>query len=156
MANGTVDAVVAWQPYVGAIENRLGNSSLVMWDAQRGQVAYDCAISQTSWIDSNPELVERLLNSLVQAEQYVINHPEDAKAILQNLLNFDAAYVESVWPQYRFSLSLDQSLIVALQDETQWLIVNHLTNSTTTPNFLNYVYTSGLKSVKPDSVNIIG
>jgi len=48
LENGTVDAVVAWQPYVGAIENRLGNST-VMWDAQSGQAAFDCAVSTNNW-----------------------------------------------------------------------------------------------------------
>ncbi len=155
LASGTVDAVVAWQPYAGAIENRLGNDHLVMWDAQSGQEAYDCAISQTSWINSNPQLVQRFLKSLAQAKQYIISHPPDAKMILQNRLNFDASYVETVWSQYRFSLSLDQSLVVALQDEGQWLISNHLTNATVTPNFIQYVYIQGLKSVEPDTVNVI-
>ena len=129
LASGTVDAVVAWQPYVGAIENRLGNSIWSCGMLKVGKKRTDCAISRTSWINSNPELVERFLNSLAQAKQYVISHPPDAKVILQNRLNFDAAYIETVWPQYRFSLSLDQSLIVALQDEGQWLISNHLNNS---------------------------
>ena len=102
LANETVDAVVAWQPYVGAIENRLGNSHLSMWDAQSGQVAYDCAISQTGWIDSNPELAERFLKSLAEAEQYVTIQPSDAKIILQNRLNIDSSYVETVWSNTGF------------------------------------------------------
>jgi len=155
LENGTVDAVVAWQPYVGAIENRLGNST-VMWDAQSGQVAFDCAVSTNNWISSNPELVKRFLNSLAQAEQYIIYHPAEAKIILQNRLNLTAAYVEKVWSQYRFSLSLDQSLILAMQDESRWLIQNNLTNATAVPNFLNCIYVNGLKSVEPESVNIIG
>ena len=61
-----------------------------------------------------------------------------------------------VWSQNQFSLSLDQSLLLAMQDEAQWLISNHLTNATTVPNFINYVYQDGLKSVKPSAVNIIG
>ncbi len=155
LENGAVDAVVAWQPYVGAIENRLGNST-VMWDAQSGQAAFDCAVSTNNWISSNPELVKRFLNSLAQAEQYIIYHPAEAKIILQNRLNLTAAYVEEVWSQYRFSLSLDQSLILAMQDESRWLIQNNFTNATAVPNFLNCTYVNGLKSVEPESVNIIG
>ena len=64
--------------------------------------------------------------------------------------------LDKVWSQNQFSLSLDQSLILAMQDEAQWLISNNLTNATTVPNFINYVYRDGLKSVKPGAVNIIG
>jgi NitT/TauT family transport system substrate-binding protein len=43
-----------------------------------------------------------------------------------------------------------------MQDEARWLINNNLTTATSVPNFLNYVYVDGLKSVSPESVNIIG
>ena len=65
-------------------------------------------------------------------------------------------YIDKVWSQNQFSLSLDQSLILAMQDEARWLINNNLTNSFSVPNFLNNIYVDGLKSVKPESVNIIG
>ncbi len=156
LANGTVDAVVAWQPYVGEIENRMGNNSIIMWDAQSGQVAFDCAISKSNWIANNPDLVRRCLKSLAQAEQYTINHASEAKVIVQNRLNLTAEYIGAVWGQYRFSLSLDQSLIVAMQDESRWLIQNNLTSNAAVPNFLNHIYVDGLKSEKPESVNVIG
>jgi hypothetical protein len=60
-----------------------------------------------------------------------------------------------VWKQNQFSLSLDQSLILAMQDESRWLISNNLTTATSIPNFQNYIYIDGLNSVKPQSVNII-
>ena len=50
----------------------------------------------------------------------------------------------SVWSNYQFSVSLDQSQISAMQDESQWLIQNNLTNATAVPNFLNYMYLMGL------------
>ncbi len=62
----------------------------------------------------------------------------------------------SAWSENQFSLSLDQSLLLAMQDEAQWLISNHLTNATKVPDFINYVYEDGLKTEKPSAVNIIG
>jgi ABC-type nitrate/sulfonate/bicarbonate transport system substrate-binding protein len=154
LANGTVDAVVTWQPYVKTIEDRLGNN-VVKWPAQSGQAAYMCAIGTNYWIDSNPNLVKRFLNALHQAEEYVIQHPTEAKTIAQYHPNSDAAYIETVWSGYRFSLSLNQALILAMQDEAQWLISSNLTNSTVVPNFLNYIYVNGLEAINHDSVNII-
>jgi hypothetical protein len=43
-----------------------------------------------------------------------------------------------------------------MQDESRWLISNNLTSTTSVPNFSNYVYVNGLKSVNPGAVNIIG
>jgi NitT/TauT family transport system substrate-binding protein len=61
-----------------------------------------------------------------------------------------------IWQEHQFSLSLDQSLITAMEDEARWMITNNLTNATAIPDFRNYIYTKGLNNVKPESVNIIG
>lgn len=154
LANGTVDAVIAWQPYIDTIGN-VNGIQIVMWPAQADQATYLTVICQDSWAANHPELVTRFLNSLAQAESYVINTPDKAKSIVQKHLNYSAAYVAAVWSDHDFSLLLDQSLILAMQDESRWLIRNNLTNATVIPNFLNYVYVDGLKVVKPESVSII-
>jgi len=70
-------------------------------------------------------------------------------------LNLSTASVNSRWSQNQFGLSLDQSLVLAMEDEARWMIANNLTNATAVPDFGRYVYTDGLEAVKPGSVNII-
>ncbi len=155
LANGTVDAVIAWQPHIDTIKSLLGANALV-WPAQGNQqINYD-AICTRTWAMSNPDLIRRFLKSLAQAENYVIGNSEKSKIIVQNRLNYTDAYIATVWPEYQFSLSLDQSFIVTMQDEARWMINNKLTTANVVPNFLNYVYLNGLRAIKPESVNIIG
>ncbi len=52
-------------------------------------------------------------------------------------------------------LMLDQSLVVAMEDEARWMISNNRTTEMMVPNFLEYIHLDGLKSVKPAEVNII-
>ncbi len=154
ITNGTLDAIVVSQLYVADIQGKLSNN-IEIWPVQNQQLAYGLVYASTNWISENPELVSRFLHSLVQAEDYLISNPENAKNTLKNHLSYSDAYLAQVWPNHRFSLTLDQSLILAMQDEAQWLISNRLTNAISTPNFLNYVYPNGLEVVKPESVNII-
>jgi NitT/TauT family transport system substrate-binding protein len=112
-------------------------------------------ISSNEWITKHPELTRRFLKSLAQAEAYVIDNPAQAKDIVQKRLNLDPAYIETVWSQNQFSLSLDQSLITAMEDEARWMIKNNLTTEKQVPDFLNSIYIDGLKAVKPEAVNII-
>jgi NitT/TauT family transport system substrate-binding protein len=70
-------------------------------------------------------------------------------------LNYDGAFTEAIWSENQFSLSLDQSLISAMEDEARWMIRNNLTNEKTVPDFGNYIYTDGLKAIRPEAVNII-
>jgi ABC-type nitrate/sulfonate/bicarbonate transport system substrate-binding protein len=155
VVNGSIDAVATAQPTADLAEAGLGNNGVII-SIQSNQPLYAQAIASDEWITSHPELVNRFLKSLSQAEDFIINHPTEAKVILKNQMNFSDAYVDKAWSQNQFSLSLDQSLIVAMQDEAQWLISNNLTNATTTPNFINYINSDGLHSVKPGAVNIIG
>jgi ABC-type nitrate/sulfonate/bicarbonate transport system substrate-binding protein len=154
VVNGSIDAVATAQPYANSAKEGLGDNAVV-WSIQNDQPLYTQAISTDEWIAGHPELCNRFLRALYQAEAFVVNHPVEAKAIVKNQMHFSDAYVENVWHQNQFSLSLDQSLILAMEDEARWLIYNKLTNVMTVPNFLNYIYLDGLKTVKPESVNII-
>jgi NitT/TauT family transport system substrate-binding protein len=60
-----------------------------------------------------------------------------------------------IWPRYQLALSLEQSLITAMEDEARWMINNNLTGEKQIPDFVNYIYIDGLKAVKPEAVNII-
>jgi len=154
VVNGDIDAVVTAQPYANAAKDRLG-ANAVVWSAQSSQPLQTQVISTDEWITKHPELVNRFLKSLALAEEFAIRNPAEAKAIVQKRLNLDAVYMETVWSQNQFSLSLDQSLIAAMEDEARWMIENNLTTEKEVPDFLDYIYVNGLEAVKPNAVNII-
>jgi NitT/TauT family transport system substrate-binding protein len=154
IVNGDIDAVATAQPYANAVKDRLGANATV-WSAQSSQPLHTQVISTNEWITKNPELLRRFLTSLSQAEDYLARNPAEARAIVRKRLNLDAAYMESVWFQNQFSLSLDVSLILAMEDEARWMIKNNLTAEKQVPNFLDYIYEDGLKAIRPAAVNII-
>ena len=154
VVNGSIDAVATAQPSADLAKDGLG-ANAVVWSLNSNQPLYAQAIAAKNWINENPNLCSRFLNALYQAEKFVAEHPAEAKAIVKQQMNFSDAYVEKVWVQNEFSLSLDRSLILAMEAEARWLISNHLTNTVAVPDFLDYVYSEGLSSVKPGSVNLI-
>lgn len=154
VANGDIDAIATAQPYANSAKERLG-ANAVVWPAQGSQPIFGLIVSTDEWIMKHPEPVSRLLKSLAKAEEYAIRNPVEAKAIVQKRLNVDAAYMETVWSQDQFLLSLDQSLILAMEDEARWMINNNLTTEKNIPDFLDYIYEDGLKAVKPETVKII-
>jgi NitT/TauT family transport system substrate-binding protein len=154
LSRGDVDAVVAWQPHAAQIEKQLANN-IVVWAAQSGQLMYWNIASTDTWITSKSALVNRLLRSLAQAENYLKAHPDDAKAIVQKRLRYNDAYIITVWREHQVSLSLDQALIAAMEDEARWMIKNNLTKEKQIPDFMSHIYVDGLKAIKPEAVNII-
>ena len=154
LTNGTVDAVVTWQPYINQIENLMAN------DVVNGRLKVDSKFTvplsaKNSWINSHNKTVTKFLEAIAQAENYLDSNPADAKNIIKNRLNYTTEYVESIWPDHQFTLSLDQSLVLIMEDEARWLIANNLTNATSVPSFQNYIYKDGLAQVKPNSITIV-
>jgi len=154
LANGDVDAVVTWQPHVSTIQERMGDG-VVAWPVQSGQPAFCIAICSGDWADGHPDEITRFIRALSEAQGYLVRNPEGSKAILSHHVNYSNDYVQQVWPEHHFFLSLDQALVSAMEDEARWEIRNNLTGAKTLPDFRENIYTGGLERVKPESVNII-
>ena len=154
LAKGAVDALVAWQPNVMAIQDRLGDN-VVIWDVQSGQPMYCILVTVEKWAEEHPDLLKQLLKSLLQAEEYLIQNEDRARAIVQKRLGYDDSYIRAIWSEHQFSLRLDESLILAMEDQARWMIENRLTAEKDVPNFLEYLHEGGLRAVKPQAVSII-
>lgn len=153
LTTGSVDAFVVGYDLIDPIKTRLGNN-MKIWPLQNRQMAFVVMACRNDWAASHPELISRFLISLAQAEEYCIVHPKIARAVIQKGLHRDDKYMSAVWPNHQFSLSLDQSLVTAMEDEGRWMIANNLTTERTIPDFKDYICTLGLDEVKPESVNI--
>lgn len=154
VTKGDVDAVLIWDPYAYSIEKRLSQDAMI-WPAQSGQMMYWLLIVRREYVTAHPELIDRLLSSFNQAEQFAVNYPDKAKRILQHRLHAEEAFVERTWRNSRLSLSLDQGLILAMEDESRWMIDNNLTSNRNMPYYPDHIYWQGLKKVKPSSVTVI-
>ena len=154
ITNGSLDALIIWQPYAFSAEELLAENA-VSWIPQNNQMLFILEVAKNEWIQQHPDTVNRFIESLAQAEEYFITHPSQVKDFMQQELNYTDGYMDAIWYNNVYTLSLDQSLILALEDEARWMINNHLTNEITIPDFLDYIYIDGLHQVKPEAVNVI-
>ncbi len=154
IASGSLDALVAWEPYVTQIEHQV-SGAIMEWRVQSSQNVYGLLVSTLDNIARHPGTTENLLRALKQAENYIISNPNQAKAAVKKALNYSDTFVESIWSKHNFMLALDQSLIVAMKDEAQWMINNKIINATQIPDVASYIYTDGLRMVAPDRVTNI-
>jgi NitT/TauT family transport system substrate-binding protein len=154
LVRGDIDAVMTIPPFIGTVQEKLGDNA-ILWPAQNSQPFYSLVLGKSEWIRRHPEAVERFLRAINDAEVYISQHPDEAKAALKKKLKFTDADVTRVWLQNNFSLSLDQALILAMEDEARWMMRNGLTGDKEVPDFADYVYEEGLKAFKPEAVGII-
>jgi len=155
LSNGKVDAAVVWEPYTSQMKAQLTDKAAV-WSVQNTQPGFGVISSKNDWFAQNPQTIIQFLKALAQAQDYLTHNKEAAKRIIQTKLNIDNAAMDTVWAECQYSLALDQSLIIAMEDEARWMMSNNLTTEKQMPNFLDYIYADGLKAVTPGAVKIAG
>jgi len=107
------------------------------------------------WLAARPGAIERLLRSLVRTEDFAVQHPDEAKAIVGRRLNYTETYKDEIWQQNRFGLSLDRFLVIAMNDGGAGAIASYLTNATGIPDLGEHINTTGLGRVGPDAGAIL-
>jgi NitT/TauT family transport system substrate-binding protein len=146
---------MAWSTFAQQIRAQLGNQ-VNEWQAQSGRASYAVLSARDDWIGAHRETLRRFLKSLDQAQQIVSSRPEEAKSVVQKEMGYDKNSIDNAWPEHEFELTLEQLLILAMEDETRWLMSNALTDVKAVPNFLDYIDAGGLKAVDPAAVTIPG
>lgn len=154
VANGEVDAVSTAQPSASAAMTRLGTNG-IWWSAQGRQPLYAQVACRADWVADHPDVVERLLAALVEAEDYTAAHPAEAKSLVARRLGLDSVYIGQVWKQNEFVVSLDEALLLVMEDEARWLARSNPASQTALPDLLEVIYADGLMKVRPEAVSII-
>jgi NitT/TauT family transport system substrate-binding protein len=154
LEQGEVDAVASWEPFLGQMQTQLGSNAVVFYGQDVYESIYNVA-AMRNYVSSRPETIKKVLRALVRGAAFCAGQPEAARAILAARTKGDPGRWRASWPGYRFSVVLDQGLILALEDQARWAIRNKMTARTEMPNYLDYVYLDGLEAVQPSAVTII-
>lgn len=154
LASGEIDAFSQREPFISKAKGLLGDNAVVF--AEPGiYVLSEVMIALNSLIKDKPEVINRLLRALLQAERFTRDHPDQAIKIVSNKLKAPESEISALWNEFYFTISLKQEILNILEDEARWAIRNKFTNKTKVPNYLNFIYLDGLKAVKPEAVTII-
>lgn len=151
IAQGSVDAAITWEPYVWEIKQKLAGKAL-SWPAQSDQAFYFLLICNSDFAEKRPEAAKKLLQALNDAETLLRKDPARARQALTRRLVLDERYLAAVWLKNSIGLSLDQSLLVALEDHTRWAITKGFAPKGQQFNYLKNIFSKPLISVRPDAV----
>ena len=154
LASGKVDAVQIWEPIVYDVLTRSG-ANAVSWPAQGGQDLYWLLVGREATLRQHPAAVAKLLRALLQAADFVREHPREAQAVMARWLKVPIARVQSGKFPKRYEVFLDQGLLLAMEDEARWLIDNQRVPATRLPDFLDYFYAAPLAGVAPQAVRLV-
>jgi len=154
LANAEFDALSVREPYVSEATKLLGGNAVVF--AETGLYVKTLnVVARNSFIKERPEAIRKLLRALIQAEEFTRKERNQAMKIVSGKLKLAESDIAALWPDLNLRISLDQRLLLSLEDQARWAIKNKLTEATQVPNYLNFIYLDGLKAVRPEGVKII-
>jgi len=148
---GEVDAVSGWDTDVYRVKKHLGENA-VSWPSQNNQDWHWLLVTRES-LTQTPEPIKRFLGALIKAENFLLDHEDEAKGIIIRKWGFDPEFMREVWDKTRLNVSLNQSLITSLENFAKWRM-NKEGKAGEPPNFLNYIYIGALEETDPKAVTI--
>jgi NitT/TauT family transport system substrate-binding protein len=154
VVTGESDAAIIWDPYASQIEQQLGRNSTI-WSAQGGHFYYWVTYTRTDVIRNRPEMIRKYLRALDDAEMFLSTQPQEEKEMIRQRLNITDDSPDHFWNEYHFALSLDQGLIVAMEDEARWMGGQNMTAGRTPSSYLDMIVQDPMREIKPTAVTII-
>ncbi len=154
LKDGTVDAISVFEPYAHETTKLLQDSASRLPKIEIFREAFNLA-AMKDFLKKHPEVVEKVLRAIDRAVSFTKQNRAETIIILSRKLQVDEEFLEKAWDDYVLGLSLDQTLVLTLEDQARWAIKNKLTDKTKIPNYLDFIYPNGLRAVNPKAVTVI-
>ncbi len=148
-----VDALVIWNYYLTQIKDSMGENARIFYDEQIYTATFNIA-SMRSFTKNNSNVIMKVLHALIKAEEYIKKNPNEAKRIFAQSSQVSPGLVEKVWNDYKFHVSLSQTIKILLEDQARWAIKNKLTPNLAVPDFSLSIITDSLTQINPELVKI--
>jgi len=150
---GTADAMVFREPMTGRVKAELGDN-WVSWPIQDKQNVFWIVACKDTYAGQHTKVLERFLRAVRKAELFYLDDVQKAHEIIIAKGSLNEELFERMLPNIEYKLSLEKTLLIAMEDEARWHIENRYTDAKEVPNYLDQIYFGALESVNPDAVNI--
>lgn len=151
--DGKVDVLACWSPLNHQALARLGDN---------GQELRIGAIYRWSWnlVARNEELANGplavpVIRALMRATDEIRRDPLGCARELSPVIGMPVDKLVSVWKQTSFDVSLDQSLLLNLEQQARWAMASGLTDQKEIPNFLGCISSTALRTVDAELVTLV-
>lgn len=152
MASGSIDAYNTWEPHISNGEKTLPGKVKQIDTSGVYSETFNIVVMQ-DYLESQPELINTFLNSLIQAEEWMQNNDEMAIEIVANAVGMQVTDLADIWDDYVFEVVLDQRQMSVLTAHAQWRLDsgNH-PDGAVMPDFNTVIFPEPLRSIDPTRV----
>ncbi|MEE3420062.1 MAG: ABC transporter substrate-binding protein [Lachnospiraceae bacterium] len=161
LANGTIDLMACWEPYVSQAVDQGGTllftGSHCYIPGMEGDVNYmdfysTITVTRDFYTDHRAECVA-LVKAFAEATDYINNNLDDAAKIIADYLNNDEATIKNIMSKNVYENVCNQSFVDATQAMAEYMLSNKLIDKI--PDVDTYITPDILKEVNPDGATYV-
>jgi len=148
---GRVDAAVVFQPYLARLQAEMGPSMNVF----HGEDLYAfrfLLVAKPAYIASHSGEIRRVLTALIAANASIHADPAAARQAVGQVVKVDDATMSRLFDPDDYVVSLDQAMLIAMDDQTRWAMKRGLVPIGPVPNYLALTRFQDLKAINPAAV----
>ncbi|MES2772040.1 MAG: ABC transporter substrate-binding protein [Pseudomonadota bacterium] len=150
-----IAAAVVRQPVLGQLQMAMGKQLKVFY----GDDVYAMRLLllvKPSYFARNRPAIKAVLTALIDASKAIRDQPSSARRLIGTFLQLDDTLMSRFFDPEDFVVSLDQALLLSLEDQSRWAIKKGLaTTASVMPNYLQMMRLDALETVMPDAVKIV-
>lgn len=153
LVDGKVDVIATWSPHNDQALAALGDN---------GQELRIGSIYRWSWnlvarneTLANGPLAAPIISALLRATAEIVNDPWTCAQELSPRFGLPADKLVEMWKHTTFDVTLDQSLLLNLEQQARWAMTSGLTDQKEVPNFLAGISSKALRSIDPEIVTLV-
>lgn len=154
LAAGEVDTFSMRAPYIGQARDLLGDDAVVFNEPGLFP-QFEVTLVSREYLKAHPEAIAALLRALQRAEQLAADDPQQAASRLAHAIGSDPTEVADLPRGSRLAVSLDQSMLLAMEHQARRTIDAGLTDQQRMPNLLERIDFGPLGALDPRALTIL-
>jgi len=122
LSNGSVDGINIFEPYPSIAEEKMQGKTKRFPLAPQIYTAKYLLAADSDFVNKNPQIAQKMLKSLKEAQDFVQSHPQEAQEIVAKRTKFDRLIISKIWGDFDFKARLSGQLSKTLEMERDWAI----------------------------------
>jgi len=115
------DAAVTWDPFISNIKKQLGADAIVFYEPASTSIGYMLLSVSPSWMQTHPQVVQRLENAYQRAADFAAKNPAEAQAIVARRAAMDLDVVKSNWLRTDFHIRGPEMALPEVKRIGEWI-----------------------------------
>ncbi|WP_019616926.1 ABC transporter substrate-binding protein [Psychromonas ossibalaenae] len=148
-----VDLIVPWEPYAFMTVESLNSDARTLNTKNLHTLMFNL-ISRRLVDTEKVEQAVCVMQALNHAVNYIAAEPDKSRKIIVERIGTYQKFIDWVWPDYIFKLSLNRSLLMSLQSQTLWLRDSDKVGTAELPDYRMLLDNRVLKKVNPMAVKL--